>query len=1166
MVVRSAEALPQLRIKVLGPPEVLLGNSPLTFERTKALALLVYLAVSGRVHARDALAALLTNTPTGTDAKKQLRTVLDEVHRKLADYLVIRRQTIALAPDRPIWLDLVELEAALGEDTAPADTSRLAEAVSLYQGEFLAGLAATHAPDFEAWLLAQREHAQALLVRALSRLSEEAERAGDAPAALHWARRLLAQEPWDEATHRRVMRLLARAGERAAALAQYVTCRRVLAAELGSAPQPETIALFEELYAGPVTPPSNLPVPPSGFIGREAELALLAARLADPACRLLTVRGLGGCGKSSLALQAAAHQVRSVPLLHEHRFAHGVYLVDLAGIIAPPARGEDAPLTAARRIAIAIGRVLGREFRGADPVAHLAAWLGPRAVLLLLDNMEHLLPGVALLSLLVQRCARVTLLVTSREALGVPEESVIGLQGLPLPTAAGDVEQADAGRLFLQQVRQLGRRASPSAAERDDIVRICHMCQGLPLALILAARWTPVLPIAAVARELAASLDLLAAPSDFQVPERQRSIRVILQATWARLSSPERRALRRLAVFQSGFTREAAQAVVGAAPATLLMLCEGALVDRAPGGERYTVHEVVRQYAAAQLARHPAEERNQRARHAAFYAALVRQVTPGLRQTRTAQEAISADLANIRLAWDWAVACADVGLLEQLLDGVARWYELQGLPGQAAEALGQAVERLRAALAPAATPDPALQRLLGFFLVQVASALGRQGAYDRTRPLLEEAGALARVTASLHLEGKVAQCLGVHCGRQRDLGGARHWLQQALALARTARQPELEADALSALGQVAVFASQYAQAHSYLERALGLFRPWDDRLSQAYVAYALGLMAHDRGAFAEAQRLLEDALRLVRVLEFHLGENIVLHALGQVYDEGWGQHVVAEAFFAQDLRITRETGDRTREGFALARLGRNALYQGDLAQARPLLAQALSQSWQVTSRASAGMALRGQSLLAHYLGHDQQARRYAEEALAIARRAGMRREERLALRLLGHALLGLGAWPAAPIAYEQAAQLDELLGFQHLRVETATDLARVALAQGDTAQALARVATILPDLEHGTLAGLEEPVLAYLTCYQVLRAAGEARAEAVLAAGHAFLQERVAQFVDAERRSQFLGNLPAHRALLAAWLGGDEWPAGTSEPPAVLSDAPQLRTVRAASN
>jgi DNA-binding SARP family transcriptional activator len=1161
MVGGSAEPL---RIKVLGQPQVLLGGTAVPFRRTKALALLVYLAVSRRAHTRAALAALLADAAAPAVVKSRFRAVLADLHREVGAYLVVDRETVVLAPERPIWLDLAQLEAALQQEATPAAAARLAEAVSLYQGEFLAGLNVIHAPAFDSWLLAQREHAQTLLVRALSRLSEEAERAGDAPAAMHWARCVLDHAPWEEAAHRRLMRLLVRAGEREAALAQYVTCRRVLAAELGTAPQPETSALMEEIRAGPVAPPTNLPVPSSGFVGREAELALLADRLADPASQLLTIRGLGGCGKSSLALQAAARQARPALLRHEHRFADGVYLVDLAGVIAPLAQA-DAAAVAARRIAIAIGRALGLEFRGADPVTHLAAWLSARAMLLLLDNMEHLLAGAASLRLLVQRCPRLTLLVTSRQALRVPEESVLDLHGLALPAASDEVEQAEASRLFLQQLRQAGRWTPPAAADRDEILRICQLTQGLPLALLLAAGWTPVLSLAAIAQELEAGLDLLGPAGGLLLPERQRSLRVILQATWARLSAPERRALRRLAVFQPGFTPEAAWAVAGVAPATLRMLEEGALVEREPVRERYHVHELVRQYAAEQLAHHPAEEWNKRAMHAAYYAALVWQVTSALRQTFTAQEVISADLSNIRAAWDWAVERGDAVLLDQLLAGLARWHELQGLPGQAAEALERAATRLRAVLAQAATPDPSVQRLLGSVLCEQAQALSWQGGHEQAWSLLEEARARAQDITSLLLEGRVAYGRGWQLVRQRDLPAARHWLQQALALARVAQQADLEADTLLHLGLIAVHAGAYPQARAYLDQALTLYCAQAHQLGDVLVAYGLGLLAHARGEFDEACRLLEDVLRQAGALEWRLVEIMALHALGEVADEGWGRHVVAEDYFAQDLRLTQQTGDRPREGFAVAALGRNALYQGDLDRAGGLFDQALRLSREVSSQESAAMALRGQSLLAHYLGDDQRARRCAEEALAIDQRVGLRRKERLALRLRGHALLGLGEVPAALVAYQQVADLDETLGFAHLRAETATDLARVALAQGDTAQAAARVAAILPDLERGILAGLEEPVLAYLTCYQVLQAAGDARADAVLTAGHAFLQARAAQFVETEQRSRFLGNLPAHRELLAAWQARGAGTAGAGEPPAGNGDAPpRQRLVRAA--
>ena len=234
--------------------------------------------------------------------------------------------------------------------------------------------------------------------------------------------------------------------------------------------------------------------------------------------------------------------------------------------------------------------------------------------------------------------------------------------------------------------------------------------------------------------------------------------------------------------------------------------------------------------------------------------------------------------------------------------------------------------------------------------------------------------------------------------------------------------------------------------------------------------------------------------RHFRAIGWRLYQTYVLDAQGVLHDEAWGQHLEAEACFAQDLWLCQELGDAQREAFALAGQGRNALYQGDLECARAAFDQALSVSREVRSPATVILALRGQGLLAHYQGDEQQARACAQEALQIAQTTGQRRAERCALRLLGHALLGLGDVTAALVAYQQTLAIDQALGYRHLAVETTADLARAALAQGNIAQASACVADILADLDNGTLAGTEEPVRVYLTCFQVLRAAGEPRA------------------------------------------------------------------------
>jgi ATP/maltotriose-dependent transcriptional regulator MalT len=181
----------------------------------------------------------------------------------------------------------------------------------------------------------------------------------------------------------------------------------------------------------------------------------------------------------------------------------------------------------------------------------------------------------------------------------------------------------------------------------------------------------------------------------------------------------------------------------------------------------------------------------------------------------------------------------------------------------------------------------------------------------------------------------------------------------------------------------------------------------------------------------------------------------------------------------------------------------------------------------------------------------------AHQALRIARQSWQPRAARFALRLLGHALFGQGKLAQAQSTYRQVLESDQTLGYPHLAVEATADLARVALAQGSIAQAVAHAAGILADLQTDALNGAEEPVLVYLTCYQVLRVAGDPRAEAVLTAGYSLLIERATQFVDDARKAWFLDNLPAHRTLLHAWRDDSRWTMGAGEHDADASLPPR---------
>ncbi len=319
----------------------------------------------------------------------------------------------------------------------------------------------------------------------------------------------------------------------------------------------------------------------------------MATRLADPACRLLTVLGPGGMGKSRLAIQAAG-------ALGDH-FPDGVWFVDLA------------PLNAPDQIAGAILRVFGLPPASPDSAAaRLLEHLGGRQALLVLDNFEHLLAGADLLPMLLQATPALKLLVTSRARLHLADEWLLPLAGLETPAVPSgmgttvtrfgrepeDVSDVASVRLFLQQVQRLDPSYEPTPADLAQIGEICRLLEGMPLAIELAAAWNRSLTLAEIAAAVRSGLDLLTTPLR-DVPERHRSMVAVFDHSWRLLDDRQRALLRQLAVFRGGCNLAAATAVAGATPADMEGLIDASWLrthDR-----RFTFHELMRQYCLAKL-------------------------------------------------------------------------------------------------------------------------------------------------------------------------------------------------------------------------------------------------------------------------------------------------------------------------------------------------------------------------------------------------------------------------------------------------------------------------------------------------------------------------------------------------------------------------------------
>jgi len=913
----------ELRLRLLGGVEVSLDGEPVGEAlSSKPLALLIYLAVTGRPHSRAALAGLLWGERPEVQALTNLRQALAQLRRVVPAHLRVTRRAVAFERGAPYWLDV---EAFEGKVREAEDISRggemgvtaLEEALALYRGDLLEGFYVREAPAFEEWVALQREYLRTRALEALHVLAAYYTDRGNYVHALHYVDRLIALDSWQEEAHRHRMLLLARLGRHSEALAQYEACRQILWQEFGVEPSAETQRLYERILAARRVRRHPLPPQPTPFVGREEELEHLARLLADPACRLLTLTGPGGIGKTRLALQAAERS--------GGQFLHGVHFVPLTA------------LPSALFLPSAILRVLEVSPRGGvDPKASLLGYLRDKEMLLVLDGFEHLLEGAPLLAEILESSPDVKLLVTSRERLNLRWEWVVPVGGLQVPPdgRAADPEAYSAVRLFLQSARRVHPHFSLEEGV-GSVTRICRLVEGSPLGIELAAAWVQTLPAGEVVRRMEQSLDFLRATAQ-DVPPRHRSLRAVFDSSWRLLSPEEQQVFRRLSVFRGGFDSGAARWVARAS-AYLLSALEAKSLLRREGTERYVMHETLREYAAEMLRRAPDEETAVRDRHCAFYADLLRQAEARSKQGGAIDETVrevEREIENVRAGWAWAVERGRAEDIGKMVGMFARLYEAQGLFKEGLRALDEAVNRLEEVGGGKA------ERIIGRLRAREGLFAYYLGQHERARELAREGLRVAKRHGDRWEAAFALNVLGILAGIRGDYDEERRLFGEALACYRAVGDKGQMAILLNNLGIAERLVGAYDEAERFSRESLEIARALGVRRTEARALQNLALIAYCRGEYREAKRLHEESLRILRKEGDPWGIALALGNMGEAA-RLLGEYAEARRCYEESLALRRQIGDRWGTAITLSSLGSLACAEGEHRTARRYFGQAL---------------------------------------------------------------------------------------------------------------------------------------------------------------------------------------------------------------------------------
>jgi predicted ATPase len=764
-------------------------------------------------------------------------------------------------------------------------------AISLYQGKLLEGIN----PDIrelEDWLSTEQENLHSAYREALLNYSQQLEvqeRFSEAQALLA---KLFKQDVMAEDTIQAYLRTALKSGQRNEALKAFELFQTTLFAELHLQPLESTKQLAlalaqlsdapERHHTTTLTPNlettqapklNNFPVLNTSFVGRDEKLSEIAAAINEPKIRLLTLIGPGGIGKTRLSVQVGEDQ-------YQH-FSSGATFVPLAN------------LANTQNIVPAIASALNLSFtNNASLEEQLKTFLRDKNMLLVLDNLEHLIEGAGIIFELLETCPMLKILTTSREALDFQNEYLIEVTGLRVPTNEHDenLETYDAVQLFVRLARRVNPRFSLEPDTKPYVARLCKMLYGSPLAIELATSWLRLLNVQEVSTEIQKSLDFLNVTQP-DLPVRHRSLRAVFEHSWNLLTELEQTALKRLAVFKGGFRKDAAEKITGVGLRTLLTLVNKSLLQQTATG-RIERHVMVSEFSLEKLTQDQFEYAMQLEKHGLYYFEFLENHAMGGANDQQYIKEIDEDLENIRSAWHWALINTRADQLMRSTDLVV-FYDRQARFEEGSRLFSQAIGVLN-------PENPNHHAGLGKALVDTAWLYRRLGKLE-----------------------------------------ARDHAEQAVKILRqSGEHPEILMKALNTLSFFFTDSGNNQQTHLLLEEALILARAQGNTQAELTYLDNLAGLEEDAGSFENAKQIYEEILNLQRKINNSFGIVITLNNLGRL-NINICKLQLANTYLLEALEIAEKINFHFVFPYIYSNLAQSAFKQNDYYRARELCLKVL---------------------------------------------------------------------------------------------------------------------------------------------------------------------------------------------------------------------------------